>query len=269
MDTTDISVNICFGCCDFGKCEQCDYARDNDLPEGTLEIDYPKDYRKLKYIFTSNTDTNEQYKKLRIFIDLKMSTFGPKSDPQRILYLKNIFLAINDYLFKKVEEVFDTSSDKYMIIYLVECGLDVNTCNRDRWTLLRFAECYENYELAKQLVKLGADVNSKDYAGVSILYAAAAINNNRRITKLLLKHGANPNKYFSNSQYTILHYIIKNTTWRWNSKIIILLLKYGADPYILDGNGKSTIDLCSSKNKEMYQKLVDVYCTVLDYKEPE
>ena len=181
---------------------------------------------------------------------------------------------INDYLFKKVEEVFDTSSDKYMIIYLVECGLDVNTCNRDKWTLLRFAECYENYRLAKQLIKLGANVNSKDYAGISILYSAAAIEQNKLITKLLLKNGANPNECFSSSQYTILHYIVKNTTWRWNSdgiivKIIILLLKYGANPYMLDGNSKSTIDICSSKNKEMYQQLVEVYCTVLDYKEPD
>jgi ankyrin repeat protein len=73
---------------------------------------------------------------------------------------------------------------------VVEFGVDVNQTHRDGRTVLRFAASKGNLELVRLLVnELGADVNLAGHDGGKPLLAAAFFKY-EKITKLLLKAGA-------------------------------------------------------------------------------
>lgn len=81
---------------------------------------------------------------------------------------------------------------KAMIQWLLKKGADLNAVSQDRgYSALMDAVWKSNFDIAKILVDLGADVNHIAQDGQSILVLATGANN-YRICELLYRHGANP-----------------------------------------------------------------------------
>jgi len=133
---------------DFGVCEICDRIREEDIREGTYRDD---DIEKIIQ--------KDKIKQFKVFVLNEMKSKKSKILEDIYLSYKNAFFECSPLLNK-------------CLLFLLDCGLGVDACGKDRWTILRMAQCYSNIELCILLIKKGANVNSKDYAGVSNLHAA-------------------------------------------------------------------------------------------------
>ncbi len=81
---------------------------------------------------------------------------------------------------------------KEMIQWLIDKGADINALSLDRgYSALMDAVWKSNYEIAKILVDLGADVNIVANDGQSVLVLATGTNNSK-ICELLAVNGADP-----------------------------------------------------------------------------
>jgi ankyrin repeat protein len=256
VEEMDIPV-ICPINHDYGVCEICDNIREEEIREGTFRDDNVKNY-----ILGDNLEG------FRLFVENALSSKEISRDD----ILQDIYLSYGSALitYKGINSC---------LVYLLDQGLSIDVCGKDRWTPLRFAECHENIELCAFLIKRGANVNSVDYAGVSILHAAAIFENNVEIVLLLLRNGADPNLHYkpiaslNPERGGPLLYIfaedsrspyIDDRDW----KIFQLLLEYGADPYATSYENKTAFDCMNEGNKVIFSKMIDEYW--MEYpKEPE
>ena len=85
---SNINITECPGCYIDNECSQCKFARDNDLPEGTLKKDNFDDYRELEYIFKLPLSEEYQYIEFKNFVDIALEDHHEDAPS----YLKNIFL---------------------------------------------------------------------------------------------------------------------------------------------------------------------------------
>lgn len=137
--------------------------------------------------------------------------------------------------------------DWKMVDFLVnECGLSVN--GRDKYgetPLMRTAK-EGNYDMAKKLIGLGADVHTGNHNGRSALSFAAGIGSSK-LVELLLKNGCNPN-VGTKDGWTPAHYAADNG----HESTLKLLWKHGAD---LDQQPDGKLCLKSDKSaKDLYEK---------------
>ena len=80
-----------------------------------------------------------------------------------------------------------------MVQYMIEQGMDVNHTNRkSRFTPLMAAACYGRVEIAKLLIKHGADKNAVDSKGISVIDFARKTN--KKSILLLLDYDENAPK---------------------------------------------------------------------------
>lgn len=89
-----------------------------------------------------------------------------------------------------------------------------------------------DYEVMKLLLKLGADVNSRDTNNVSVLYKIAQkkiYNSNMEFVKLLLQNGADPNILDSTECLKVVTDFFVNNRSLETNNLLTHLLTYGAD----------------------------------------
>lgn len=108
-------------------------------------------------------------------------------------------------------------------------------------TALHIAAKNRFVEIAKLLIKYGADVNAKDFGGCTALHWAA-IHGDLPFIKLLLESGAAINIQ-DLADSTPLHETIRHG----QSEALKLLLEKGADPELNDALGMSALMLAQSK----------------------
>ncbi|MBR2207957.1 MAG: ankyrin repeat domain-containing protein [Synergistaceae bacterium] len=74
----------------------------------------------------------------------------------------------------------------------IDYGWNVNSCNRENFTMLMLAVSYQSYKHVKVLIEAGADVNARDDEGKTPLMYIGRINSSEDIKKinLLLENGA-------------------------------------------------------------------------------
>jgi len=115
----------------------------------------------------------------------------------------------------------------------------VNAYTEDGFQPLGLACFFGHYESAEYLVKAGAPVNAQSRNGLKAApIQSAAAGGHRKIAKMLLEHGANPN-IREGGGYTPLHAAAQNG----DDEMIRILLYGGADLTVKSNDGKTPLDL--------------------------
>jgi len=129
---------------------------------------------------------------------------------------------------------------------LVHKGANVKTSKSDLQTPLHFVAKYHNVEIAKLLIKKGADVNAVDeFAGETPLFYAIHGDDfdqfdpaeSLKTIKLLIKKGANINIKNKTGESPLM------VSLRKSNKIALLLIRKGADLNATDTIGRTALHL--------------------------
>ncbi|QRI42734.1 ankyrin repeat protein [Cheloniid poxvirus 1] len=122
-----------------------------------------------------------------------------------------------------------------MIDLLLEYGADVNNIN-DYYAPIHFAVDNENEKILKLLIHHGADVNIKNTYNSSSPLHHAVKSINKNILKILLDNGADVD---SRNRYgcTPIYYAICDN----NFDVVNILLEYGADVNVVDSSGNTPL----------------------------
>lgn len=113
-----------------------------------------------------------------------------------------------------------------------------------RQSVLHSAIIYRHLDVAKYLVHMGADVNSKDMVGRTPLHVASAMGQ-AAIVKALLEKGANPNAHL-NGAGTPLHSAammygrIDAESYKASAEVVSILISNGADINITTSDSSLT-----------------------------
>lgn len=122
----------------------------------------------------------------------------------------------------------------------------VNAFSEDGFQPLGLACFFGQYDVAEYLLKAGAAVNAKSHNGLQAApIQSAAAGRHRKIVKLLLDHGADPNLREANG-FTPLHAAAQNG----DEETIRTLLFGGADLTLKSNDGKTALDLAMEAGHE-------------------
>ena len=140
---------------------------------------------------------------------------------------------------------------------------NIDSFDEDDQTPLVCATINGMFDIIKELVKSGADVNKQCSSGYTALHHASysLMPGRLEIMEYLIKNGADVNVQ-NNDGDTPLHMSI---AYR-HPRRVSLLLNNGADPYIANNKGQTAFNL-SSNNGEI-KDILDAYCAP-DIKEPD
>lgn len=122
----------------------------------------------------------------------------------------------------------------------------VNTYAPDGFQPLGLACFFGQADVAEYLVKAGASINSKSHNNLKVApLQSAAAGGHRKIVKLLLANGADPN-IREQGGFTPLHAAAENG----DEEMIRILLYGGADLTLKNNQGKTALDLALEAGHE-------------------
>lgn len=142
-------------------------------------------------------------------------------------------------IFFESVETGDSDSVEY---YLFEKGYSPNLTLQQR-TALELAVEYQQYDVAKLLIRAGADVD-EELRHIWSPLLRSVLNRDTTMMKLLLDAGADPNihcYHFRDRTPLIL------TILNGAPELTKVLLEYGADPYLEDEDGANATDYAQEK----------------------
>ncbi|MBO0912271.1 MAG: ankyrin repeat domain-containing protein [Acidobacteria bacterium] len=127
-----------------------------------------------------------------------------------------------------------------------------NRFSPDGFTALHFAAFFNRPDIARDLIRHGADVRAlaKNAMKVTPLHSAAAAHS-REIVRLLLEHGA-PADAQQQGGWTALHAAAQYG----DMEMVRDLLQHGAGPLLRNDDGKSPADLAEAKGHKELLKLL-------------
>ena len=129
---------------------------------------------------------------------------------------------------------------------------DVTQRLGDGTTALEWAVRWNELDIARQLIKAGADVNSASLLGATPLYLAA-LNGSAPMIKALLDARANPNQQVLAAQATPLMYAARSG----DTQSALLLLKAGADINAREGyRGTTALMWAAERGNEQMVSLL-------------
>lgn len=122
----------------------------------------------------------------------------------------------------------------------------------DGFTALHFAAFFNRPEIARDLIRHGADVAAvaKNPMKVMPLHSAAAAHSGQ-IVRLLLENGAPPN-VSQDGGWVPLH----QAAQIGDQEMVKVLLQHGADPQLRSDDGKSAAEMALAKGHEEIVKLL-------------
>ncbi len=106
---------------------------------------------------------------------------------------------------------------------LLENGADVNSMDKKGFSILTHAARTDNVNIVKKLVSYGADVNAKNITGVTPLYAAA-INGHNGIIEYLLSEGVDIDGKLRDGETPLMAAV-----WNGQVETVNLLIQKGAN----------------------------------------
>jgi len=122
----------------------------------------------------------------------------------------------------------------------------VNAYSEDGFGPLGLACFFGHFDVAEYLVRAGASINSRSHNRLKAApIQSAAAGGYRKVVKMLLDHGADPN-IREQGGYTPLHAAAQNG----DEEMIRVLLYGGADLTIASNNGKTALDLAIEAGHE-------------------
>jgi ankyrin repeat protein len=126
---------------------------------------------------------------------------------------------------------------------LVKVSNDINSKDEEyERTSLMYAVIDEENEVVKLLLENGANVNIQDDNGYTALHFASK-ENLLDVAKLLLEHGANTNTQDVHGNTPLFWAVFKS---KGEGKMIKLLLRYGADKHLENKHGVSPLKLTNT-----------------------
>ena len=163
----------------------------------------------------------------------------------KFLIEKGADLNSKDYNGNTVLHLASDSSFLEVIKILIKNKANVNIKNKKEESPLHYAVRTGALESISLLIDAGADINSQNKKGETALM----IQNDLKITELLLKNNVDVN-IKDNSGQTALHHSIKKE----KSEVISLLLEKGADVNIQDNKGSTPLHKVLSLYEEKKSK---------------
>jgi ankyrin repeat protein len=146
---------------------------------------------------------------------------------------------------------------------LLESGADVDAKEGELNTPLQFAihrpragqpksssEVYLG--VLRLLLEKGADVNAKNYLGVTALHAAVLYGAEVSGVELLIEHGAKVNAVADAQGWTPLH----GAAGMGRADLVEVLLKHGADRTLKDGRGMTPLQVAEAAKKDDIVKML-------------
>ncbi|MEN8220382.1 MAG: ankyrin repeat domain-containing protein [Pseudomonadota bacterium] len=140
--------------------------------------------------------------------------------------------------------------DYQRVKQLLEKGWNVNTKDKEAWTLLHHAAINGHTDIAELLLDKGTKIDAKDKEGWTPLMVASA-NSHTDLATLLIKKGANVNVADKNG-ITPLHSAAINGY----IKLASLLIEKGADVNTENKEGMTPLHLAQSINRTKMVKLL-------------
>jgi uncharacterized protein len=122
----------------------------------------------------------------------------------------------------------------------------------DGFTALHFAAFFNRPEIARDLIRHGADVSAvaRNPMKVMPLHSAAAAHSGE-IVRLLLENGASPNVP-QEGGWVPLH----EAAQIGHKEMVKVLLEYGADPQLRNNDGRTPAEMAKAKGHEGILKLL-------------
>ena len=146
-----------------------------------------------------------------------------------------------------------STSNRDVLFYLIENGIDVNTFDEEYNTPLIIAcSSNNNEDIVDFLLKKGASVNPKNSKLETPLIAASKIPNNYKTIKLLLNAGANIDAPITKDGKTALMFFAeKDNIFGLNS-----LIENGAEINLQDNEGKTALNYAFYHNSAEAAKIL-------------
>ncbi len=137
---------------------------------------------------------------------------------------------------------------------LMAQGIDIETKNKQGYTLLRAAVFDKNEYVINRLLDSGANMYAMDKHNLYSPFTWAVSDNDIEIIKLFLEHGVDVNYQYKKSE-TALTIAAKGCK---NFELVELLLDNGANPKLMDTYGQNTISGLSRycRDKNSYKKMM-------------
>lgn len=151
------------------------------------------------------------------------------------------------------QKLFDTVYDKNIggVREVLSLGADVNSADADGWTVLIYT-CANGYtDIARLLIEHGANINMVSKYGDTALMRACA-NRHTDIVKLLLEHNADVNSADGDGWTAFMWAAYNGFT-----DIARLLLEHGTDVNIKDNKGQTALDILQREYPEKYRKWIE------------
>lgn len=138
---------------------------------------------------------------------------------------------------------------------LIERGADIQTADPRGRTVLYEAVCADNTTVTRKLLERGADPNIREREFGTTALLSAAMDGRTEIVRLLLEHGANPNLGKQAGGATALHLaILKN-----HADVVRLLLEHKADPNTRTKAGTTPLQTALNNNLPQLAGLLKQY----------
>ena len=131
---------------------------------------------------------------------------------------------------------------------LIKHGADVNVRNKEGRNALHMIDDDNEIKIAKLLIEKGADVNCPDSKGRTPLHHAACVGTTG-IARLLIDNRAAVN-CMDNDGCTPLHLAVREG----NDEMVDLLIERGADASIINNTGKTAFDMVQDEKKPSESK---------------
>ncbi len=133
---------------------------------------------------------------------------------------------------------------------IIKAGADVNTKDICGCTALSYIAARGNTKMAEFLLETGAYVNTADIFGRTPLHEAV-LHGRTEAAYMLIEHGANVNAQ-ENNGCSVLEF----SAWHGNTDCIKILLSRGADLDIKNSKGRTAFDILKRRHPELYEQYI-------------